>query len=182
MKFTMFDFTEHWASIYKPIRHDMSPNAQPARKRFFFIDNFNKLMNLAKELPTLGGPFVAMESNMAGDIDERFLVPEYSVYFFVQAKPKAQGNDVQDMLAKQEAMHHAVAYVNYIRTQQRLHENDMDSPLMGVDLESVHFETFGPSYNRWYCVGIAFNECMRFSNCVNNEDYLTDDEDYNATV
>jgi hypothetical protein len=180
MKFTMFDFTEHWAAIYKPIAHDMSPNAPKIRKRFFFIDSFSKLANLAKELPSLDGPFVAMESNMSGDMDDKFLSPEYAVYFFVQAKSKLQANDVEDMMAKQEAMRHAVAYVNYIRQQQRAHENDMDSPLMGVDTEGVHFETFGPSYNRWYCVGISFEEKMKLPKCIDPNDYLTDDEDYNA--
>lgn len=178
----MFDFTEHWASIYKPIHHDMTPSAPKARKRFFYIDSFGKLANLAKELPSLDGPFVAMESNLAGNIGLRFIQPEYSVYFFVQAKPKMQGNDAADVYAKEEAMRHAMAYIQYIREQQRIHENDMDTPLMGMDTEGIRFETFGPSYNRWYCVGISLMENMKMSRCVNAEDYLTDDLDYNCEV
>jgi hypothetical protein len=179
MNFTMFDFTEHWASIYKPIRHDMSPSANKLKKRFFYIDSFGKLANLAKELPSLSGPFVAMESNLTGDIGEKFLYPEYAVYFFVQAKPKLQGNDVEDRMAKQEAMRHAIAYVNYIREQQRIHADDHRSPVMGVNTEYMHFETFGPSYNRWFCVGVSFHESMKVSHCVNPDEYLTDDVDDN---
>lgn len=127
----------------------------------------------------MDGPFVAMETNIGGDISEKYMYPEYAVYLFVQGKPLAQANDGEDTLAKREAMRHAMAFLNYARQEQRLHEDDRNSPLLGVDLDRVHFETFGPFFNRWFCVGIGFSQVTNFSRCVNGDDYLSDDDDHN---
>lgn len=168
---SLVPFTEHWASIYKPIQHDVT-TSRKKNKRFFCIESIAQIANFAKELPNASSPFVAIETNIGGDIGSKFLAPEYNVYFFVLAKQKVQDNDREDAAAKEEAMRHAVAYLNYIRREQHIHSNDRQSSLMGIDTENVRFETFGPMMNRWFCVGLAFTGIAQYSRCVNENDYL----------
>jgi len=141
-------------------------------KRFFCIESIAQIANLAKELPNAKSPFVVIETNIGGGLGNKFLVPEYNIYFFVLAKQKLQDNDLQDTAAKEEAMRHAIAYLNYIRHEQQAHASDRKSALLGIDTENVRFETFGPMLNRWFCVGLSFVGISAYSRCVNPDDYV----------
>lgn len=164
---TLIPFTEHWATIYKPMQHDRKSN-----KRFYCVESIANIANLSKELPRIHSPFVCIETNIGGDIGNKFLEPEYNVYFFVQAGQKVQDNDIADSSAKDEAMRHAIAYLNYIRHEKDIHEDDRESQLLGIDTDQVHFETFGPILNRWFCVGIALSDLSKYSHCMSKDDYI----------
>lgn len=164
---SLIPFTEHWASIYKPMSHHPQTN-----KRFYCIESIANLTNFAATLPKAQSPLVCMETNIGGSITGKFFMPEYNVYFFAMAKQKIQQNDIEDAAAKEEAMQHAFSYLNYIRQEQKAHEDQRDFILQGLDLDNVRFETFGPMFNRWFCVGLSMVDLAKYSRCVNPEDYL----------
>lgn len=163
---SLIPFTEHWASVYKPMMHEPMRN-----KRFFCIESIANLTNFATTLPKAQSPLVCMETNIGGSINDKYFMPEYNVYFFVMAKQKVQDNDREDTIAKDEAMHHALSYLNYIRNQQELYSQERDFALQGLDIDSVRFETFGPMFNRWFCVGISLVDLSKYSRCFNPDDY-----------
>lgn len=165
--FSLIDFTEHWAGIYKPMLH-----REPDNRRFFSIESIGQVANLVAQAKNIKGPFVAIETNIGGTFAGGFLEPEYNVYFFVRsAAQKLQSNEAADNEAKSEAMRHATAYLNRIRYEQELHQDDLESVLTGLDVDNVRFETFGPLLNRWFAVGISLASLDRYSRCVNTEDY-----------
>lgn len=172
MKLThLIPFSEHWATIYQPMLHEPKRN-----KRFYCVENGANLTNLAKELPHAKSPLLCIETNIGGGISDSFFMPEYSLYFFVQANPTLQNNDIADATAKDEAMSHAIAFLNYIRQKQEEHGNDHDFVLQGLDLDNVRFETFGPIFNRWFYVGISLFDLGRYSQCVNPDDYIEEEQ------
>lgn len=166
--FQLIDFVKHWTDIYAPIVENNSKK----EKSFHCIESIANLANLSMKLPNLPSPFVAMETNIGGDISDKFLFPQYNVYFFVKAAQKAGlDTDLDDAMAKDEAMECAIDFLNYIREQKEAHSNDRQFPLMGVDTDNAHFETFGPIHNRWFCVGVSFNDMSRFARCVDKGKY-----------
>lgn len=165
--FSLIGFTENWARIYKPMLH-----SEPDNRRFFSIESIGQVANLVTQAKSVKGPFVAIETNIGGTFSEGFLKPEYNVYFFVKSSSqKLQANDAADNDAKAEAMKHAIAFLNRIRYEQDRHQDDMESVLMGLDLDSVRFETFGPLLNRWFAVGISLMSVDRYSRCIYPDDY-----------
>lgn len=166
--YQIISFTKHWTEIYAPIVENC-----PARgKSFHCIESIANIANLSMKLPTLPSPFVALETNIGGDISDKFFVPQYNLYFFVRAEQKAgYDTDLDDAQAKESAMECAMDYINYLREQKEQHENDRMFPLLGIDTDNVHFETFGPIHNRWFAVGISFIDKARFSRCVDKSKY-----------
>lgn len=164
----LISFTKHWAEIYTPIA-----NVFPKKeKSFHCIESIANIANLSMKLPDLPSPFVAMETNIGGDITEKYLLPQYNVYFFVKAAQKAGvDTDLDDTMTKESALECAMDYLNYLREQKDLHGNDRSFPLMGVDTDNVHFETFGPFHNRWFAVGISMMDMARYSRCVDKTKY-----------
>lgn len=168
----LIDFAEYWATIYRPMLHEPGKNSK--NKRFFCIESIANIANFIKVLPTTKSPFVAMETNLGADINERFFVPNYNIYFFVKTVDrKMLANDIRDAEAKEEAMMHAVAFRNYIKKEQERHEDDHMSPVQGIDLSNMHLETFGPIADRWFAVGISLFDLSKINNCVNPDDYTT---------
>lgn len=170
----LIDFTQHWATIYRPMLHEPGKNSK--NKRFFCIESIANLANFFKLLPNVKSPFVAMETNLGAEISDRFFMPNYNIYFFVKARDqKLLANDIRDAEAKEEAMSHAIAFRNYIRQQQSLHQEDLLSPVQGIDLSNMHLETFGPIADRWFAVGISLFDLAKINNCVNPDDYVSTD-------
>ncbi len=165
--YPLIDYTEHWASIYKPMMHNTTDN-----RRFFCIESIGQIANLVTQVQSVKGPFVVIETNIGGTVTERFMTPEYGVYFFQKSvAQKLQSNDTADAEAKSTAMKHALAYLNRIRQDQQEGQTGTADALAGIDLEEVRFETFGPLFNRWFAVGISLRNLQRFSRCVNADDY-----------
>lgn len=162
----LIPFTEHWATIYKPMLHERKKN-----KRFFCIESIASLANLAKELPKADSPIVCIETNIGGGISRKFIMPEYNVYFFVCANQKLQDNDIADSAAKEEALQHAISFLNYLRHEQELHRDDRRFQLLALDMDNIRFETFGPMFNRWFCVGISMMDLSAYNRCFNPDEY-----------
>ena len=170
MMYHLIPFTQHWTEIYLPIVE--AAQAKKKGKSFHCIESIANLANLSMRLPDLPSPFVAMETNIGGDFSEKFLLPQYNVYFFVKASQKAgRDTDLDDTEAKEEALEHANEFLNYLREQKEKHCNDHQFPLMGIDTENAHFETFGPIHNRWFAVGVAMNDMSKRSRCVDKTKY-----------
>lgn len=166
--FHLIPFVKHWTEIYKPV----ADNVKPKEKSFHCIESIAHIANLARKLPDLPSPFVAMETNIGGDATEKFLMPQYNVYFFVKAVQKAGvDSDMDDAATKDEAMEHALEFRNYLCEQKEQHRNDRQFPLMGIDTDNVHFETFGPIGNRWFAVGVSMVDLARYSRCVDRSKY-----------
>lgn len=172
--FSLISFTRQWASVYKPMQHGRKDARGRVRKRFMCIENIAQLANFAKELQSAESPFVAVETNIGGTLTERFMSPEYNVYFFVMGKGKLQDNDGEDADTKQEAMEHAVKFLMYLRQ----HKEEVNAKGMGmdgasmIDTDNVRFETFGPFMNRWFCVGISLFGLEKMG-CINPDDYVS---------
>lgn len=166
--FQLIPFVKHWTEIYLPI----ADNAKPREKSFHCIESIANLANLSMRLPDLPSPFVAMETNIGGDITDKFLMPQYNIYFFVKATQKAGvDTDLDDAATKDEAMTHAVEFLNYLRSEKEKHSNDRQFPLMGIDTDNVHFETFGPIHNRWFAEGLSLVDLGKYSRCVDRSLY-----------
>lgn len=167
--FHLISFAKHWTEIYAP----MAGNSSRKGKSFHCIESIANLANLSMRLPELPSPFVAMETNISGDISDKFLFPQYNIYFFVKAAQKAGiDTDIDDAASKAEAMECAMDFLNYLRQQQQQHANDRQSQLLGIDTDNVHFETFGPIHNRWFAVGLALSDMARYSRCVDTDKYI----------
>lgn len=168
MLYHLIPFTKHWTEIYAPIVE----NCTRRGKSFHCIESIANLANLSMRLPDLPSPFVAMETNIGGDISDKFLFPQYNIYFFVKAAQKAgQDTDLDDAEAKEDALECAMDYLNYLREQKQKHCNDHQFALMGIDTDNVHFETFGPIHNRWFAVGISMTDMSKYSRCVDKGKY-----------
>jgi len=168
----LIPFTKHWTEIYLPIV-DAARIQGKKGKSFHCIESIANLANLSMKLPELPSPFVAVETNIGGDITEKFLVPLYNVYFFIKASQKAgRDTDLDDTEAKEQALECAMDYLNFLREQKEIHSNDHQFPLMGVDTDNVHFETFGPIHNRWFAVGVSMMDMSKYSRCVDRNKYL----------
>ena len=166
--FQLVDFVKHWTEIYAPI----AENCTKRGKSFHCIESIANLANLSMRLPNLPSPFVAMETNIGGDINSKFWFPQYNVYFFVKAEQKAGvDSDMDDAMTKEAAMECAMDFLNYLREQKEQHADDHQFPLMGVDADNVHFETFGPIANRWFAIGMAFTDMAKYSRCVDKGKY-----------
>lgn len=166
--FQLIPFVKHWTEIYCPI----ADNAKLHEKSFHCIESIANLANLSRRLPELPSPFVAMETNIGGDITEKFLMPQYNIYFFVKAEQKAGvDTDLDDTYAKDEAMQHALEFLNYLRDLKKQHSNDHQFPLMGLDTDNAHFETFGPIHNRWFAEGLSLVDLGKYSRCVDRSKY-----------
>lgn len=166
--FPLIPFVKHWSEIYRPI----ADNAKLREKSFHCIESIANIANLSRQLPNLPSPFVAVETNIGGDITEKFLMPQYNVYVFVKAVQKAGvDSDLDDAATKDEAMEHVVEFHNYLRDLKEKHRNDFQFPLMGIDTDNVHFETFGPIGNRWFAVGISLTDLARYGRCVDRSKY-----------
>lgn len=166
--FHLTDFVKHWTEIYAPIVE----NCPRKGKSFHCIESIANIANLSMRLPDLPSPFVAMETNIGGDITDKFMFPQYNLYFFVKAEQKAgRDADLDDAKAKEEAMECAMDFLNYLREQKEQHSNDHQFQLMGIDTNSVHFETFGPIHNRWFAVGVALTDMAKYSRCVDKKKY-----------
>lgn len=162
----LIPFAEHWATIYKPMLHERKKN-----KRFFCIESLANLTNFAKELPKTNSPLICIETNIGGGINRKFIMPEYNVYFFVRASQKIQDNDIADSAAKEEALQHAVSFLNYLRHEQELQRDSRRFQFLALDLDNIRFETFGPMFNRWFCVGISMMDLAQYNRCFNPDDY-----------
>lgn len=168
----LIPFVKHWTEIYRPIV-DAARIQNKKGKSFHCIESIANIANLSMKLPTLPSPFVAMESNIGGDISKKFLFPQYNVYFFVKSVGKAgRDTDLDDTETKEKALEIAMDFLNYLREQQESHADDHQFPLIGIDTENVHFETFGPIHDRWFAVGIAMNDMSKYSRCVDKNKYL----------
>lgn len=166
----LIPFIKHWTEIYLPIVE--AARIQKKGKSFHCIESIAHLANLSMKLPELPSPFVAMETNIGGDMSDKFLFPQYNVYFFVKASQKAgKDTDLDDTETKEEALGHAMEFMNYLREQKEIHSDDRQFPLMGVDTDNTHFETFGPIHNRWFAVGISLNDMNQRSRCVDKSKY-----------
>lgn len=162
-------FVKYWTEIYAPIVE----NATKKGKSFHCIESIANLANLSMKLPTLPSPFVAMETNIGGDIGDKYILPTYNIYFFVKATQKAGvDSDIDDADTKEEAMECALDFVNYLRDEKEKHQNDRQFALMGIDTDNIHFETFGPIHNRWFAVGISLMDMARYSRCVDKKKYI----------
>lgn len=173
--FSLIDFTKAWASAYKPMLHGRKDSRGRIRKRFFCIESIAQIANFTKELPTTESPFVAVETNIGGTITERFMSPEYNVYFFVMGNGKLQDNDELDTMLKKEAMTHATRFLSYLKKKKEAMEKDgmIVNEITAIDTDNIRFETFGPFLNRWFCVGIAMRGLEKLG-CYNEDDYLKD--------
>ena len=166
--FKLIPFVKQWTEIYRP----MGENRKPHEKAFHCIESIANLANLSMRLTDLSSPFVAMETNIGGTITERFLMPQYNIYFFVRSVQKAGwDSDLADLEAKDEAMAHAMEFRNYIKELREKHRNDRQFTLMGLDLDNVGFETFGPIHNRWFAVGMSILELATYSRCTDRDKY-----------
>lgn len=166
--FQLISFVKHWTEVYTPI----ADNRKLTEKSFHCIESIANLANLSMRLPNLPSPFVAMETNIGGDVTDRFLMPQYNIYVFVKASQKAGvDTDLDDAATKDEAMEHAMEFLNYLREKKKRHANDHQFPLMGVDTDNAHFETFGPIHNRWFAVGISLTDLARYSRCSDPSKY-----------
>lgn len=166
--FQLIPFVKHWTEVYIPIAGVVNRKG----KAFHCIESIAHLANLSKRLPDLTGPFVAVETNIGGDITDKFLMPQYNIYFFVKAAPKlGPDSDLEDTEAKSEAMGHAMEFLNYLREKKREHAADRQFPLMGIDTDNVHFETFGPFYDRWFAQGLSLTDLAKYSHCIDRSKY-----------
>ena len=169
--FTLKQFTKHWTTIYTPIAEN---GAKKQEDNFHCVESITKVLNLVNEIPNLCSPFVVMENNIGGEITDKGLRPEYNIYFFVKAKPSLSPIDEKrDDEAKEEAMRHALEYINYIGYSQE-QMDELSESLKGIITDNIHFETFGPIYDRWFFVGISLEETARRSKCHNKSLYKQD--------
>ena len=169
----LIPFTEHWTTIYAPM-NPKDERSNGKNDRFFEIESIANIANLAKSLKTCKSPFVAMETSIGGDITSRSIVPEYNIYFFVEGDQRLVTNGGTDTEAKSEALYHATAFVNYIAEMQTRYEDEGNPLLGGIDVDNIHFETFGPIMNRWFCVGLAIRDLNARSRCIVESDYISD--------
>ena len=79
----LIPFTKHWTEIYLPIVE--AAQEKKKGKSFHCIESIANLANLSMRWRELPSPFVAIETNIGGEFTEKFLLPQYNVYFFVKA-------------------------------------------------------------------------------------------------
>ena len=165
-------FTEHWASIYKPMLHQKGKYAR--NKRFYLTDTYMGLVDFITNIAPGHSPCVIMESAQEGTISSRFDYPRYSLYFMVQADDMGDGISAMD--AKLEAKEHMMKFVNYLREKQRENERkNLRSGIEGIKIdEYLNYDTVGPFYNGWYGVQITLENLLAYNLCVSPDDYIED--------
>lgn len=171
--FQLISFVKNWASVYKPMLHGSKDKRGRVRKRFFCIENIGQIANFAKDLAAVESPFVAIETNIGGNISDRYVYPEYNVYFFVMGAGKMLNNEEEDTAVKLRAMQHALSFLAYLKHYQEQASSGqaMLDGIHTVDTDNARFETFGPFMNRWFCVGISLFGLEKIA-CINSQDYI----------
>lgn len=171
--FRFDQFTEHWASIYRPMLHEKGKYAR--NKRFYLTDTYMGLVDFMTNIRPDQSPCVVMESAQEGSMTDRFDYPRYSLYFMVRAEDMSDGESA--MSAKLEAKQHMQKFMNYLRAKQ---EEDarrkQKTGIAGIKIEQyMNYDTVGPFYDGWYGVQITLENLEAYSFCVSPDDYIEDD-------
>lgn len=170
--FRFDSFVENWATVYKPMLHDPSPNGR--NKRFYLTDTYMGLVDFMTNIRPNQSPCIIMESSQEGAITDRFDYPRYALYFMVQADIMSNGRAAIE--AEIEAKTHMIKFINYLRHQKRMNEIlHQRSGLENIKIESyLDYQPVGPFYNGWYGIQITLENLEAYSQCVISDDYIVD--------
>ena len=164
-----FDFVERWATIYKPMQHESGERSK--NKRFYLTDTYMGMADFMTQIQPQRSPCVVMESNQDGMLGDGIDHPNYALYFMVRAERMTDGRAA--MLAKLEAKMHLQKFVAYVRQKQR----DEDPLLSRISIDdNLPYQTVGPMYNGWYGVLLQLTDAQRYANCVNEGDYVSEED------
>ncbi len=165
-------FTEHWASVYRPMLHQKGKYAR--NKRFYLTDTYMGLVDFMTNIRPDQSPCVVMESAQEGTMTDRFDYPRYSLYFMVRAEDMSDGESAMD--AKTEAKQHMQKFMNYLRSKQEEDARcNLRTGISGIKIEQfMNYDTVGPFYDGWYGVQITLENLEAYSTCVSQDDYIED--------
>lgn len=163
--FEFDEFVEHWAEIYLPMQH--LPGKRSRNQRFFQTDTFMGLTDFMTTIQPDKSPCVIMESNEEGELSDFYDKPEYTLYFMVRAEEANDGSSARK--AKREAKIHMKKFIAYLKEKQ---ENE-ESGVGNIDVNSVRYQTIGPMYDGWFGVTITLEDVQKLNRCVDDNDYVT---------
>lgn len=161
--FEFDEFVEHWAEIYRPMQH--VPGKKSKNQRFFQTDTYMGLSDFMTTIRPDKSPCVIMESNEEGELSDFYDKPEYTLYFMVRAEEMSSGASAR--MAKREAKMHMKKFIVYLKHKQE----EGDSGVGNIDVNSVRYQTIGPMLDGWFGVTITLEDVQSLNQCVDSEDY-----------
>lgn len=156
---------EEWAIKYKPMQHvpgETSPN-----KRLFFFDSIVAIPDFMTKMNVTKSPCMGYEFPLSGDIKGGKLLPDYTIYFFVNQKTNKIVGKEQAAEVNQEALTHALKFIAWLKKKQ-----ETNRKLANINLENIPYRTYGPFLNGWYGIFIQLRDVDTFSQCVDAQDYV----------
>ena len=187
--FRLDNLLEHWATIYKPLSHDPSANADSKRKTFYRIDRLGSDNTFSRNFNTAPSPCMAFPTAIDAKMgnNAKQIVYHHGFYFMVKqssaitgklnhsadldaADCKAELNDLaQDLLAwlydlRKKATDPAT--LKNFTQEERI-------AIQGLDLENAEWWTVPEQYNGWWVLGIEFDRTESRILCIKPEQYNT---------
>ena len=186
--FRLDNLLEHWATIYEPLSHDPSANAEPKRKSFFRIDRLGGDNTFSRNFNTAPSPCMAFPTAIDAKMGRTFKQIEYhhGFYFMVKQSSAVSGklNHAADLDAancKAELDDLAQALLAWLYAERKRatdpatmkdYTQEERIALQGLDLENAEWWTAPELFNGWWVLGIEFDRTESRVLCVNPEDYI----------
>lgn len=189
MTFDYALFTEEWASIYKPMRHEMGAKAH--NKHFFICDSYRTMTNFMASMKPTSSPCVITESHQEGEVNNGFDYPTYAFYFMVRAGKTHDGDAA--IKAKREAKQTMMDFVNFLRAFK---DNDADAlsktpmptdsylaslfkycqedPFLmaNFSLDKFTYDSIDELYDGWYGVILQITDVQPLQKCIDTAQYI----------
>ena len=169
---TFHSIVRQWCRTYKP----MLDSVTNGNRRFYLTDSTSGVVELAKGIEPKFSPCVVMESNVEGGGSITRPNRNYPIYFFCRARDMADGDCAAE--AKEEAWYHAQQFLTWLKYKHD-HDPNYDGDFARIDLDNslLDVQTIGPLQDGWYAVLIQFERAEPLNLCVNEDMYVTPEED-----
>jgi hypothetical protein len=168
MAILRFDnIVEEWARKYKPMQHDNSANSK--NKRYFGLGSVSSIPDFVNTLPKNASPAVGCVTHLEGNLQGKFLYPNYKVYFFVKCPTMVNKDSLMEANAKAECLDHAIKFIAWLQDQKRVKQR---KELGQIDTENIDYDTRGPLFDNWYACELYIRNIEFAPKCVNPVDYV----------
>ena len=180
---------EHWATIYKPLSHDPSQDAEPKRKSFYRIDRLGGDNTFSRNFNTAPSPCMAFPTAIdakMGDTPKQ-IIYHHGFYFMVKQSSAVSGKlnhsadlDAAECKAELDSLtQDLLAYLYFIRKKatdpKTLNEYSQEEriALQGLDLENAEWWTVPELYNGWWVLGVELDRVESRTICIQPDKYNT---------
>ena len=161
-----------WCKQYKPILD------QPNRRKFFFTDSRENMIEMAKNWKPDTSPCVVMESVAEGSGTIECPTMNYPIYFWVRAKKERDGDEA--WLAVKEALQHKDNFLAWLRKKREEEEyrGERNGDFTRIDLDHAiqDITTIGPLQDGWYAILLQIEREEPLNLCVDEDLYLEEEE------